>query len=187
MAGPASTESGASSSSVPTVTVSVQFLGGSDNILVASNPPGISCSPLIPGATACTAAFPRGTPVELRAASTLCGIHFEGACAGVTSCFLEGGSDASVTVAVERRCPLPPVAPLSVSVSGRGRVTLGTVPIDCGRTCTASVVPGKEVVLVAIPEPGATFLGWSGACSGILDCRFLAGSGATQVNAAFSR
>ena len=51
--------------------------------------------------------------------------------------------------------------------SGAGTVTSDVGGIDCGTTCSASIVESTaSVVLTAAPASGSTFAGWSGACSG---------------------
>ncbi|MFN8095001.1 MAG: FG-GAP-like repeat-containing protein, partial [Vicinamibacteria bacterium] len=78
--------------------------------------------------------------------------------------------------------PLPVV--VAKMGSGRGRVTSTPAGIDCGETCTASFPPSYTVALVATPEPGSTFAGWGGACSGSGPC-FVAPSASTWVAATF--
>ena len=175
---PADKVPAAQSSSIEVV---VTVVGDSDHALVVSDPPGISCS------TSCAASFPRGTTVRLAAATSICGFEWQGPCSGWGGpCLLDGASDVHVTLAIATMCPLPPVGLLSVAVSGRGRVTMGNVAIDCGTVCNAAVRAYESVVLVAKPQPGATFLGWGGACTGTADCRFVFDHPPMQVSAAFS-
>src|ERR1700756_5424314 len=56
-------------------------------------------------------------------------------------------------------------APLLVATSGAGLVRAANG--DCRGYCT---VRGNDIHLTAVPDPGATFVGWSGACSGTGDC-----------------
>jgi hypothetical protein len=61
--------------------------------------------------------------------------------------------------------PLPPSsATLTVVLSGSGSIS-GT-GITCGSDCSESYSSGTKVTLTAKPTTGATFSGWSGACSG---------------------
>lgn len=55
---------------------------------------------------------------------------------------------------------------LTSSVSGFGS------RIVCGANCQAQFVAHEAVTLTATPDPDATFLGWSGACSGTGPCTF---------------
>ncbi|UZD56197.1 InlB B-repeat-containing protein [Caldimonas aquatica] len=81
--------------------------------------------------------------------------------------------------------------PITVSVSGAGRV-LGTPGgIDCGvgskNVCKATFSSFTYVKLSAAPAPGATFLGWSGSCSGTgLYCK-VSNAFARDVRAVFSQ
>ncbi len=57
---------------------------------------------------------------------------------------------------------------LSVSNAGTGSGTVTSSPsgISCGSNCSASYSSGTSVTLRATANPGNTFTGWSGACSG---------------------
>ncbi len=61
---------------------------------------------------------------------------------------------------------------LAVGRGGGGAGSVGSDPagIACGATCTAGFAYGSPVTLHAAPQPGSTFAGWSGACSGVGDC-----------------
>jgi len=61
---------------------------------------------------------------------------------------------------------------LTVSKSGVGEGTVTSKPagIDCGVACAAEYNAGEEVTLTAVPDPGSTFAGWSGGCSGTQLC-----------------
>ena len=56
-------------------------------------------------------------------------------------------------------------ATLLVATSGAGLVRAANG--DCRGYCT---VRGNDIHLTAVPDSGATFVGWSGACSGTGDC-----------------
>jgi photosystem II stability/assembly factor-like uncharacterized protein len=77
---------------------------------------------------------------------------------------------------------------LNVSKSGMGDgiVTSDPSGIDCGSACTASYDLGTGVTLTAIPSSGSAFSGWSGACSGTVDCVVTMDSGNKSVTATFS-
>ena len=61
-------------------------------------------------------------------------------------------------------------------VTGRG--------IECPDQCTKDFPPGSEVTLIASPDDGLVFLGWSGACSGTNRCRLVLDAD-TAVTASF--
>ena len=62
--------------------------------------------------------------------------------------------------------------PLHVVTSGDGNGIVTSVPegIDCGLSCTMSLWESTTVTLTAVAETDATFVGWSGACSGLAPC-----------------
>jgi Ca2+-binding RTX toxin-like protein len=59
---------------------------------------------------------------------------------------------------------------LTVEKTGNGRILSTPAGIDCDATCSADFETGTAVTLVADPDPGWTFPGWSGACSGTGTC-----------------
>ena len=59
---------------------------------------------------------------------------------------------------------------LTVAKTGNGRITSTPPGIDCGTKCSAELVNGSTVTLVADPDPGWTLGGWSGACTGTGAC-----------------
>ena len=61
-------------------------------------------------------------------------------------------------------------ASLVVTKTGFGHVTSYPSGIDCGQTCGMSYSQGDEIVLTATPDPGFTFSGWAGDCSGMDVC-----------------
>ncbi len=71
--------------------------------------------------------------------------------------------------------------------SGDGTITSDVGGITCGfngSTCSASYIPGQNVTLTATPEPGSTFTGWSGNCTGTGPC-VLTMDAAKNVEATF--
>ena len=75
---------------------------------------------------------------------------------------------------------------LTANLSGSGTGTVVSLPagINCGTTCNSQFAETSSVTLTAVPNPGYTFVGWSGACSGTGNCT-LTMSGNTTVTATF--
>lgn len=57
---------------------------------------------------------------------------------------------------------------LKISTAGNGVVR--GAGADCRGSCTAQYVAGAQVHLVAVADPGSSFVGWAGACSGTGGC-----------------
>ncbi|GAO01525.1 PxKF domain-containing protein [Anaeromyxobacter sp. PSR-1] len=68
--------------------------------------------------------------------------------------------------------------------SGAGTIVSSPGGIDCGATCAAPFDAPTLVTLTAVPDPGSTFVGWSGACDGVAGCEVLVDR-ATTVSARF--
>jgi len=68
----------------------------------------------------------------------------------------------------------PPVTMYDLTITktgtGSGTVTSSPSGINCGSTCSASFKSGASVTLKVKADPGSTFKGWSGACTGT-SCR----------------
>jgi hypothetical protein len=62
----------------------------------------------------------------------------------------------------------PSQATLRLTTSGNGLVR--GAGADCRGNCSAQYVSGSQVHLVAVPDTGAVFVGWAGACSGTGGC-----------------
>jgi len=73
----------------------------------------------------------------------------------------------------------------TVLMSTTGEGLIRGAGADCRGNCSASFTTGTHLRLDAIPDVGATFNGWSGACSGIDPCQ-LTVSRDVSVTAAFS-
>jgi Ca2+-binding RTX toxin-like protein len=59
---------------------------------------------------------------------------------------------------------------LAVDKTGNGRILSTPAGVDCGASCSADFATGSTVTIVANPDPGWTFPGWTGACSGTDPC-----------------
>jgi YVTN family beta-propeller protein len=76
-----------------------------------------------------------------------------------------GGSSAVAA----RNVTILPARTLTVSVSGRGKVT-GT-GISCPGDCSQAYADGTHVTLTATPTASSRFKGWGGACRGSGNCK----------------
>ncbi|HWJ55166.1 MAG TPA: IPT/TIG domain-containing protein, partial [Vicinamibacterales bacterium] len=136
--------------------------------------PAINCT-ITAGVTsgACSQSYPWGTSVTLTGSgtggSTLSG--WSGACAGSGTCPVSMTQARNVTAAF-----IAPPQTLTVTGggAGSGTVTSQSVSpaINCtithgvaSGTCSQSYPLGTPVTLAASPTGGATFSGWSGACT----------------------
>lgn len=71
-----------------------------------------------------------------------------------------------------RKAITPTGINLVVMKTGMGKVTSDVAGIDCGTDCSENFALGTstKVTLIAKPDSGWTFKGWSGDCQGTLDC-----------------
>jgi hypothetical protein len=73
---------------------------------------------------------------------------------------------------------------LSITTSGPGTITASG--IGCGSDCSESYASGTKVTLTVTPSAGATFSGWSGACSGTATTCTVTMDAAKTVKAGFT-
>jgi hypothetical protein len=62
---------------------------------------------------------------------------------------------------------------LKVVKTANGKVTSSPRGLKCGynvKGCSARFTSGTVVTLTATPQPGKTFTGWTGECTGTADC-----------------
>ena len=133
---------------------------------ISSQPSELSCT-----SEACIGKFPVGKSVILTAVPKI-GHEFSGwggACSGMNRCEVKMISPQQVT-ATFTPVSLPPVT-LNVMLEGEGRVTSNPAGIDCPAVkCTHDFENGKQVTLLAVPNAGHMFDGWSGQCTGKEAC-----------------
>jgi hypothetical protein len=155
---------------------------GSGTGAVSETPQGQNICTL--GSPDCAPSFDAGTLVTLSAApdpgSTFTG--WSGDCSGVGDCQVTMNQARSVTATFTASS-----YGLAVSKQGSGTGLVSSSPagISCGTSCQASFTSGSTVTLSAAPDPGSTFTGWSGDCSGNGSCQ-LAMSQARSVTATFA-
>lgn len=135
---------------------------------VTSAPVGADCT------SNCFVQFPTGTTVTLTATpapgSQFAGwitSPFPGDCVGpVPTCTL---SMTTARIARPRFDPIPPTQyQLDVFLAGEGQGTVTGMPggINCPGVCGGDYPENAVVTLTATPQPGSTFVQWTGACSG---------------------
>lgn len=75
---------------------------------------------------------------------------------------------------------------VTVDVVGTGKGTVRSVPsgVDCGATCSAAFAIGTELTLIATPDLGSRFVGFTESCSGTAPCAFTV-RGPTLIRATF--
>ncbi|GIW34849.1 hypothetical protein [Meiothermus sp.] len=153
-------------SAAPTFALSVNK-NGTGSGTVTSSPSGINC-----GAT-CSGSFTQGATVTL-AAAPASGSVFAGwsgsGCSGTGSCTVTMSAAQSVTATFNTAPASTFNLTVNKSGSGSGTVTSNPTGINCGATCSASFNAGASVTLSAAAASGATFAGWSGACTGTGTC-----------------
>jgi hypothetical protein len=67
--------------------------------------------------------------------------------------------------------------PLSLTISGPGRVTADVPGLDCSRSCSTIWNAGTQLTLTPTPGPGARLVRWTGGCSGASRCSLVVGQG----------
>jgi hypothetical protein len=84
--------------------------------------------------------------------------------------YREGGTGFDLSASPWLRRLDAPQQPLIVTITGGAGTVRSDVPgIACTQACTTSWDAGSQVTLAPEPGPGARFVGWKGACTG-LDC-----------------
>jgi hypothetical protein len=78
-----------------------------------------------------------------------------------------------------------PTLIVSKSGTGTGTVTSSPAGINCGSTCSALYKQGTQITLRAKADPGSTFTGWSGGCTGTTPSCKLTMTSNEAVTAAF--
>jgi len=89
---------------------------------------------------------------------------------------------------ISHQVTVPTGVRLGVSSAGSGSGSISSSPsgIACGATCSYAFGEGETVKLTENPEPGSTFAGWFGACSGSEATCEVMMSEAREVKVAFN-
>lgn len=149
--------------------------------VVSSNPVGIECG------TDCSSLFLPSSAVALSAtpAATASFDGWSGACAGIGACEVILTAHATVGATFRSAIGLT----ILTDGLGAGAVILDGDPnvLCVNGPCVMANTAGRTVSLTAHPLPGATFSGWSGACTGNTTCSIaVPADGAVSVTATFS-
>lgn len=141
--------------------------------VVSSTPVGINCG------SDCSEDYDSGQQVTLMAtaASGFRFLRWDGACTGA-SCTVTMSEARTVSAVFEAI----PSFPLTVGVSGDGRVT--AIGIDCPGDCDQNYSDNEQVTLTALAGSGYRFKNWTGDCSGTAAC-VVTMSAARAVTAVF--
>ena len=79
-------------------------------------------------------------------------------------------SQARAVTATFSKTAVPFALTVTEAGTRTGKVSSSPAGISCPSTCSASYNSGTVVILTATPGTGATFAGWSGACTGTGSC-----------------
>ena len=146
---------------------------------IISSPAGIAC----PGD--CSEPYASGTTVTLTATAGS-GYVFDtwSGCSGtgpVCAVTMDAAHTAAATFGAAQTLTI------SRTGSGTGTVTSSDGGINCGADCSEVYPRNRVVTLIAAPTNGATFQGWTGACSGTSPTCTLTMSANRSATAKFKR
>jgi uncharacterized protein YjiK/Fe-S cluster biogenesis protein NfuA len=147
---------------------------------VTSDFAGIDCG------SDCSGSYDENTEVTLTAVAQN-GYEFEswgGACVGTGDCAVFMSANRTATATFVQIVVINEYT-VSVNVEGEGSVASTPSGLDCENSCEQVYTEGTQIDLVATPESGFVFDGWSGACSGTGNCSFTVNA-TTSVTANFS-
>ncbi|RUQ35466.1 MAG: hypothetical protein EKK69_14880, partial [Candidatus Competibacteraceae bacterium] len=159
-------------SSIKTVTATFTLdtypltitMAGTGTGTVARDPVGTACT----APETCTAKYNHGTLVTLTATAgsgIFTGWSGSG-CSGTDPCTVTMDAAKSVTATFlpDRTLTVTKVG------NGSGTVTSSPIGIECGSDCSEIYALNSVVTLSPSAQPGSTFVGWDGACSGTATC-----------------
>ena len=182
MDGPKNVRATFSLPQTPTYELTVSKAGTGTGTVSGS---GIDCGPT------CAASYPQGTSVSVAATPSADSsfVGWGGACSGTGSCTVRMDAAASVTASFDLKPPPPPnKVTLTVKKVGAGSGYVGGAGgIDCGPNCSADVVPGTKIALVASAGAGSRFAGWSAMDCGTVPVCTVEVDAPTLLNARFEK
>jgi hypothetical protein len=145
---------------------------------VTSDVPGISCT------ASCESDWDANQPVSLAAAAGpgMRFVRWSGGCTGTVDCALGLASATTVTALFA-----PVTFPLTISVTGKGRVRTSSSAVACATRCRTAVVSYTPISLRAVPAGGWRFSRWAGACRGTRATCSLPMTSAAAARAVFVR
>jgi lysyl endopeptidase len=109
-------------------------------------------------------------------------------CTNTTNTSDYGRFDVAYSAALAQWLSPTNVVTVAASSNGSGTGTISSSPggINCGTTCNASFPAGTSVTLMATPNLGSSFAGWSGACAGSNVSCTVPANASTSVAATFN-
>lgn len=166
----------------PLYTLTVAKDGNGEGIVTSADS-GIVCG------SDCSETHWAGTPITLLAEPATCRQFsgWSGICTGLNpTCEIILTSDTKATATFIGGVGLPSYS-LTVTKLGDGGGSITSTPpgIECGMSCSALFLCTDSVRLEAVQNSDSSFVGWSGACSGISPTCDLMLTGDTTVTATF--
>ena len=159
--------------------LTVDIFGGGSDVRVASSDGLIDCTPT---SNKCFASYDAPTAVTLTATPGVgwSFLNWSNACSGAGFCTVtvNGNVRVGAHFGVQQ-------VPLTVTHGGNGVVTSIPSGIQCGSSCSLSMVHGSTIQLSAQPDPGYRFTGWGGDCAGAATTCTLTLTSARSASASF--
>jgi Divergent InlB B-repeat domain len=162
----------------PKARLSISFAGNGSGDVSTST--GLFCG------SQCSQMLPEGSSYTLYAvpgqSSKFAGWS-GGGCGTSSTCTVSLNGDTTVTATFI----VAPTAFLGVTFPGTGAGAVSDGANEtCHTPCAFALPEGRSYTLTATPDPGSTFAGWGGACSGTGDCTVPL-NGNIEVSARFNK